>query len=179
MNTAVSSFLIRHNFVNHADVLSIAQAILDDMHRGLKSGGKDSDEDMIKTYCNPPEASAKGKSVIVIDAGGTNFRSCLVTFDENGTPSISEMEKTKMPGIEKELNKKDFFEQIAANLEHLKNKSDRIGFCFSYPMEIQQNGDGILLGFSKEVKASDTRKRIDFCAIYPNQDIGTKNVVLN
>lgn len=155
MNTAVSSFLSKHNFVNHVDVLTVAQAILDDMHKGLKSGGKDSDEDMIKTYCNPPKTSATNKSVIVIDAGGTNFRSCLVRFDENGVPSISKMEKTKMPGVEKELNRKDFFAQIAMNLEHLKNEADRIGFCFSYPMEIQKNGDGILLGFSKEVKAPE------------------------
>ena len=88
MNTAISSFLSRHNFVNHADVLSIAYAVLDDMRKGLKSGGKDSDQDMIKTYCNPPETSAKGKSVIVIDAGGTNFHSCLVSFDQNGVASI-------------------------------------------------------------------------------------------
>lgn len=155
MNSSVSSFLARHNFVNHVDVLSVAQAILDDMHIGLKTAGKESNQDMIRTFCNPPKSSAKGKSVIVIDAGGTNFRSCLVSFDENGEPSISEMEKTKMPGVEKELNRKDFFEQIANNLEHLKNKSDRIGFCFSYPMEIQKNGDGILLGFSKEVKAPE------------------------
>lgn len=153
MNKTVSSFLSRHNFVNHVDVLSVAQAILDDMSNGL--AGKKADEDMIKTFCNPPESSAKGKSVIVIDAGGTNFRSCLVTFDENGVPSISEMEKTKMPGVEKELSRKEFFEQLACNLEHLKNKSDRIGFCFSYPMTITEDGDGILLGFSKEVKAPE------------------------
>ena len=153
MNSAVSSFLSRHNFVNHVDVLSVAQAILDDMHKGLKK--EKSDQDMIRTFSNPPEKSAKGKSVIVIDAGGTNFRSCLVTFDDNGIPSISEMEKTKMPGVEKELSKKEFFEQFAVNLEHLKNKSDRIGFCFSYPMEIKENGDGVLLGFSKEVKAPE------------------------
>ena len=153
MNTTVSSFLGRHNFVNHVDVLSVAQAILDDMRKGLKK--EKADEDMIQTYCNPPETSACGKSVIVIDAGGTNFRSCLVTFDDKGNPTISEMEKTRMPGVEKELSKKDFFEQIATNLEHLKNKSDRIGFCFSYPMEIKENGDGILLGFSKEVKAPE------------------------
>ena len=153
MNKNVASFLMRHNFINHIDILSSAQGILSDMQKGLQFGN--ADEDMIKTYCNPPETSAKNKSVIVIDAGGTNFRSCLVSFDENGIPSISEMEKTKMPGVEKELNRKDFFEQIACNLEHLKNKSDRIGFCFSYPMEIQKNGDGILLGFSKEVKAPE------------------------
>jgi len=153
MNNTVSSFLSRHNFVNHVDVLSVAQAILGDMSNGL--AGKKADEDMIKTYSNPPETSVKGKTVLTIDAGGTNFRSCLVTFDENGVPSISEMEKAKMPGVEKELSRKDFFEQMALNLEHLKNKADRIGFCFSYPMEIQSNGDGILLGFSKEVKAPE------------------------
>ncbi len=153
MNNSVSSFLAKHNFVNHVDVLTVAQAILDDMKKGLKK--EKADQDMIRTFCNPPESSAKGKSVIVIDAGGTNFRSCLVTFNENGDPVISDMEKTRMPGVEKELSRKEFFEQIANNLEHLKNKADRIGFCFSYPMEIQTNGDGILLGFSKEVKAPE------------------------
>ncbi len=153
MNTTVSSFLMKHNFINHIDVLSLAQGILDDMKRGLKK--QTSDQDMIRTFCNPPEKTAKNESVIVIDAGGTNFRSCLVTFDQDGQPQISEMEKTRMPGVERELSRKEFFEQFAVNLEHLKNKADRIGFCFSYPMEIQENGDGILLGFSKEVKAPE------------------------
>ena len=153
MNTTVSSFLMKHNFVNHIDVLSLAQGILDDMRKGLKK--QPSDQDMIRTFCNPPKNTAKNQSVIVIDAGGTNFRSCLVTFDDAGNPTISDMEKTRMPGVERELSRKEFFEQFAVNLEHLKNKSDRIGFCFSYPMEIQENGDGILLGFSKEVKAPE------------------------
>ena len=153
MNTTVSSFLMKHNFVNHIDVLSLAQGILDDMRKGLRK--EPADQDMIRTFCNPPEKSAANESVIVIDAGGTNFRSCLVTFDAAGTPTISEMEKTRMPGVERELSRKEFFEQFAVNLEHLKNKADRIGFCFSYPMEIQKDGDGILLGFSKEVKAPE------------------------
>ena len=153
MNTTVSAFLMKHNFVNHIDVLSMAQGILDDMRKGLRK--EPADQDMIRTFCNPPEKSAANESVIVIDAGGTNFRSCLVTFDAVGQPQISEMEKTRMPGVERELSRKEFFEQFAVNLEHLKNKADRIGFCFSYPMEIQENGDGILLGFSKEVKAPE------------------------
>ncbi len=153
MNNQGSAFLAAHNVVNHVDVLTVAQAILFDMRKGLKKEG--ADEDMIRTFCNPPEKSAKNQSVIVIDAGGTNFRSCLVTFDDAGQAQISEMEKTRMPGVERELSRKEFFEQIATNLEHLKNKSDRIGFCFSYPMEIQEDGDGVLLGFSKEVKAPE------------------------
>lgn len=153
MNQAVSAFLSKHNFVRHLDVEVVAESILDDMNRGLT--GKKSDEDMIPTWCLPPEKSIKDKKVIVIDAGGTNFRSCLLSFDSNGEASISDLEKTKMPGIERELNKKEFFDQFAKNLEHLKNKADSIGFCFSYPMQIQKDGDGVLIGFSKEVKAPE------------------------
>lgn len=153
MNQAVSAFLSKHNFVRHVDIDTVADAILHDMNLGLR--GEAADEDMIRTWSNPPEASAAGKSVIVIDAGGTNFRSCLVTFDAQGKTDISFMEKTKMPGVDKELPRKEFFDQIAENLEHLKDKSDSIGFCFSYPMEITDDGDGILIGFSKEVKAPE------------------------
>ncbi|MEE1165851.1 MAG: hexokinase [Treponema sp.] len=153
MNKAVAGFLSRHNFPIHADVNAIALSILDDMNRGLN--GQKSDEDMIPTFSLPPEKNAAGKSVIVIDAGGTNFRSCLVTFDSEGKASISHMEKTKMPGVEKELSKKEFFDQFAKNLAHLKDKSDSIGFCFSYPMTITEDGDGVLINFSKEVKAPE------------------------
>ena len=153
MNQAVQAFFSRHNFVAHSDVLTVASSILDDMNRGLRK--EKSDEDMIQTYSLPPEEAVKSKSVIVIDAGGTNFRSCLVTFDEKGGTVISDMEKTKMPGVEKELSKTEFFDQFAENLEHLKNKASSIGFCFSYPMTITEDGDGILINFSKEVKAPE------------------------
>ena len=153
MNAKVAAFLSKHNFVNHVDVKMAAEGLLSDMRAGLK--GEKADEDMIRTFCLPPEKKAVNQSVIVIDAGGTNFRSCLVTFDAEGNASISDMEKTRMPGIERELNRKEFFDQIAENLEHLKNKANRIGFCFSYPMTITEDGDGVLLGFSKEVKAPE------------------------
>lgn len=153
MNAKVSAFLSKHNFVQHIDIDTFSQALLSDMRKGIN--GEKSDEDMIRTWTNPPEAKVKNQKVIVIDAGGTNFRSCLVTFDANGVPSISNLEKTSMPGIEKELSFKEFFDKFAENLEHLKNQADSIGFCFSYPTEIQKDGDGILLGFSKEVKAPE------------------------
>ncbi len=153
MNQKVAAFLGRHNFNHHQDINSVVEAMLFDMDEGLS--GRPSGEDMIKTYTNPPSEAAAGKSVIVIDAGGTNFRSCLVTFDSNGNPSIDFMEKTRMPGVERELSKKEFFEQVATNIEHLKDKSANIGFCFSYPVEMQEDGDGILINFSKEVKAPE------------------------
>lgn len=153
MNRAVSAFLARHNFPQHVDLSTTVDALLYDMNCGITK--QKSDEDMIRTFCLPPEKKAAGRSVIVIDAGGTNFRSCLVSFDAQGTVSIEFLEKTAMPGVEHELGRKEFFDKIAENLEHLKNKASSIGFCFSYPMTITEDGDGILIGFSKEVKAPE------------------------
>ena len=126
MNRAVSAFLAKHNFVRHVDIDSAVDALLHDMNAGLR--GQKSYQDMIRTYSNPPEQPVSGKSVIVIDAGGTNFRSCLVSFNEQGKESIDFLEKTKMPGVAKALSRSDFFDEIASNIEHLKDKADSIGF---------------------------------------------------
>ena len=155
MNKKVNAFLSKHNFPVHLNIDSVVDAVLFDMNEGLVSAGKASGQEMIRTYALPPEKRIVNESVIVIDAGGTNFRSCLVSFDESGKPSISCLEKTAMPGVARELSKKEFFNQIAENLEHLKNKSTKIGFCFSYSMTITEDGDGILNSFSKEVKAPE------------------------
>lgn len=153
MNNSAAVFLGKHNFPLNFDMNPIVDSLLFDMNEGLS--GRKAGQDMIRTFCVPPERKLSGESVIVIDAGGTNFRSCLVTFDQAGQPVIDFMEKTKMPGIERELSRKEFFEQFAENLEHLKDKSSNIGFCFSYPMTITEDGDGVLLGFSKEIKAPE------------------------
>lgn len=156
-----SAFLGRHGFSAAGyDVNTVINGLLYDMKTGLAEGNGSkvpmaAAEDMIPTWGMPPAESPKNQKVIVIDAGGTNFRSCLVTFDANGIASISELEKTSMPGIERELSKKEFFDAIANNLEHLKDKADRIGFCFSYAMKITPDGDGEVLGFSKEIKAKE------------------------
>ena len=73
MNAKVSAFLSKHNFVQHIDIDTFSQALLSDMRKGIN--GEKSDEDMIRTWTNPPEAKVKNQKVIVIDAGGTNFRS--------------------------------------------------------------------------------------------------------
>ena len=95
-----------------------------------------------------------GKKIIVIDAGGTNFRSCLIEKKSDGQLLISDFEKTVMPAIDRELSKKEFYYQIAKNIERLKNKSDTISFCFSYAMQ-RAGDDAMILRFSKEVKAPE------------------------
>lgn len=153
MTTKAASFLMRHNFPVGMDVGAAAGAILNDMRQGLS--GKKAGQDMIRTWMLPPSSRPKNERVIVIDAGGTNFRSCLVSFDDDGCAAISDFKKDKMPGVERELSKAEFFAQIADNIEHLRDKADKIGFCFSYSMKITEDGDGIPNGFSKEVKAPE------------------------
>ncbi|MBQ0166939.1 MAG: hexokinase [Treponema sp.] len=155
----VTAFLNRHGFSAAGyDINTVVEGLLYDMKESLANGIGDLDsmagaEDMIPTWGLPPKEAPKNQKIIVIDAGGTNFRSCLVTFDAAGKAEISELEKTSMPGIGKELGKDEFYDAVAANLDHLKNKADRIGFCFSYAMEITPDGDGRVLKFSKEIKA--------------------------
>lgn len=154
----VSAFLGRNKFpVGGLEINSLIDSILYDMEKGLDigygEGPMDARQPMIPTWGLPPKKTPQNTSVIVIDAGGTNFRSCLVSFDESGVPTISHLEKCSMPGIERELSKDEFFDAIAENLEHLKNLSDRIGFCFSYEINITPDGDGEVISFSKEIKA--------------------------
>lgn len=158
LKTKAAGFLSRYNFVVPENSYLISSLIAD-MQLGLDkepdgsflSGSKA----MIPASSNIPEETPKNKSAIVIDAGGTNFRSCLVSFDADGKPAISDLEKTSMPAIEREYSKEEFYDAIAANLEHLKGKADRIGFCFSYAMKITADDDGQVLNFSKEVKAPE------------------------
>lgn len=142
-------FLARHNFsLSIADQLHTR--ILSDMKKGLTTGG--AEEAMIKTGSAAVRTIKEGESVIVIDAGGTNFRSSLVTKTETGI-EISDFEKTKMPAIDRELNKHEFYKAIADNIARLKDRADKISFCFSYAMAITEDGDGKIIRFSKEVKA--------------------------
>ena len=142
-------FLERHNFsLSTADLLH--EKILSDMERGLKSGG--SEQAMIKAGSASVRTISEGENAIIIDAGGTNFRSCLVTKSPSGI-EISDFEKKSMPAIDRELSKEEFYKAIADNISRLKDKSDKISFCFSYAMNISEDGDGQIIRFSKEVKA--------------------------
>ncbi len=133
--------------------------LLEDMKNGLSakslSDPSIADEPMLVASSKIPHSLPSNSSTIVIDAGGTNFRSCLVTIKEAGQIEISHLQKTSMPATKTELSKKEFYDAIAQNLEHLKNLSTNIGFCFSYAMEITPDNDGKVLKFSKEIKAPE------------------------
>jgi len=72
-----------------------------------------------------------------------------------GKLEISNLMNAKMPGLEGEISKAEFFKTIAGYVRPNAELSDRIGFCFSYPTEILPDKDGKLLQFCKEVQAPE------------------------
>ncbi len=148
-------FLERHMISSSAvDEEKTLSFILSEMEKGLAVEDSSSLQ-MIPTYVSPDAEIVPGKSVIVMDAGGTNFRTCLVTFDENKHPVISDFRKVGMPGVKEEVSAAEFYSILADNIERLIDKSDRIGFCFSYAAKITEDHDGIPIVFSKEIKAPE------------------------
>ncbi|NLC69378.1 MAG: hexokinase [Clostridiaceae bacterium] len=140
------------------DIKKEYKAFLEDMHNGL--AGKKSSLYMLPTFLQMKDDIPSDDPVIVMDAGGTNFRTAVVYFDENKKPIISDFSKYPMPGVEKELNRKQFLQTIVEYLKPVLNKSNRIGFCFSYPVDMLPSGDGILIRFNKEVKVEGMNGRL-------------------
>ncbi len=133
---------------DQTDIHAATEEFLSELEKGLD--GEDSSLKMIPTYISAYGTPPEKIPVIAIDAGGTNLRISLVTF-ENGKPIITRMEVNPIPGSLHEISADEFFSEIADKILPLTEVSDRIGFCFSYPAEIFPDRDGMILRLSKGV----------------------------
>jgi hexokinase len=158
----LADFARHHGFhYDMIDPVQLTRDIATDMDRGLR--GESSSLPMIPTYISPENRPPAGKTVIALDAGGTNLRAARVRFDESGKAIAEGTQKAPMPGTKGRLSAAQFFDAIADAAEPLLADQGLaeggtvrgIGFCFSYPMEITKEADGILMAFSKEVDAPE------------------------
>ncbi len=127
------------------------EVFVKDMEAGL-SGAAPSTLAMLTTYVSPDAPIPVNEPVIVLDGGGTNFRVALVRFDKARKPVFEHFETHPMPGTQGALDKEEFFEMMAAHIAPIAPQSRKIGFCFSFPVEMQPNKDGRILQFNKEVQ---------------------------
>jgi hexokinase len=150
----VAKFLREYNMY-HADIdmEKTCRTFLQEMDRGL--AGRKSSLAMLPTYLDIERKIPRNKPVIVMDAGGTNFRVATVAFAPGGTASVEDFRVYPMPGIKKEVGKEEFFGTMAGYVEDVLDESRNVGFCFSYPIEMFPNKDGRALYFSKEIKAPE------------------------
>lgn len=153
---------------------------LEEMEKGL--AGKVSSLKMIPTYLTAGQHVPVGKKILVLDAGGTNFRVASVYFDEKGQAVTERFERHPMPGIDAELGKEAFFAQIAAYVEPFLEEAGAISFCFSYPTEIQHDRDGRLIAFTKEIKAPEVEGELigkNLLSAFPPEHRDKEILILN
>jgi hexokinase len=161
---------LKDNGMYHEDIDmdTCCDIFIQEMQTGL--AGKKSSLAMIPTYIEVGKDVPVGKPVIVLDAGGTNFRVATVYFGmplriptqdgAAGDPRqpqagavIKNFAQKPMPGLDREVTKEEFFATIVGYMTDVVDVSSNIGFCFSYPTEILPSKDGRLIRFCKEVKA--------------------------
>ncbi|MDR2149221.1 MAG: hexokinase [Spirochaetaceae bacterium] len=154
---ALIDFAHYHGF--HYDICNphaLVQDIASAMQRGLC--GQSSSLAMLPSYLTPVQTVPTGKTVIALDAGGTNFRAALVHFDTEGKAIPEQTKRVSMPGTQGQVTAEEFFDRFAALTAPLLEQCPSvcgIGFCFSYPTRIDKDADGTVLSFSKEVDAPE------------------------
>lgn len=146
----VNEFLKKYGMDHESiDMEKNCKIFMEEMDKGLE--GKKGSLEMIPTYITMSSEIPAQEPVIVMDAGGTNFRVAVVYFDHDKKPVIEDFKNYPMPGTHGEITKEEFFDKVVEYLKPVINKSNKIGFCFSYPTEILPNKDGRLIRFCKEV----------------------------
>ena len=154
----VELFLDKNDIsLNSYNVDEDIKSFISEMQLGLDSG---SSIPMLPTYVEDEKAVPHGEKVLVLDAGGTNLRTAIVSFSESREAVISKFKKRGMPGVEKEISREDFFDTIAEFIMDLATDVEKIGFCFSYPMVKTAEKDGRLIKFSKEIKAPEVEGQL-------------------
>jgi len=150
----VKSFLKSYDMdCESIDMEQSCKTFIEEMEKGLE--GRESSLKMLPTYITMDGEIPLEEPVIVMDAGGTNFRVAVIRFDKDKKPIMEDYKLYPMPGTQGEISKEEFFTTMAGYIKPVLDKSRKIGFCFSYATEILPNKDGRLLQFSKEVRVKD------------------------
>ena len=151
---AALDFLERHGMSpSRIDPSQWAPIMRENMERGL--AGDPSALPMIPTYLKMEGEVPKNCSAVVIDAGGTNFRSALACFGEDGFQTQA-LSKCAMPGVARPAKWEEFISFVADRVQPLTDRAGSIGFCFSYSADITPEIDGKVIRIDKEVVINDS-----------------------
>ena len=144
-------FLNDNGFVLAEDIdrQSLIAAFIDEMEKGLK--GAPSSLMMVPTYVGIDGKVPPGATAAVLDAGGTNFRSGIVSIP----PAVAEKRNRPMPGTKGEVDEETFYAAFADEARRLKPlaSTKKIGWCFSYPAEATRTLDAKLVRWTKNIQA--------------------------
>ena len=144
-------FLKDNGFTLAADIdrQALIAEFLSEMEKGLK--GEKSSLAMIPTYVGVNGKIPEGAKAAVLDAGGTNFRSGIVSIP----PAISEKRNQPMPGTKGEVDNDAFYAAFAEEIKRVLPlaSAGKIGFCFSYNCDATPDLDAKLNCWTKGIRA--------------------------
>ena len=144
-------FLKENNLplAHEIDRAGLIAAFLSEMEKGL--AGEESSLRMIPTFVGVNGKIPQGSKAAVLDAGGTNFRSAVVSIP----PCLEDKVNQPMPGTKGEVDNETFYAAFADEAKRVLPKATvkKLGFCFSYPAEATPDLDAKLLSWTKGICA--------------------------
>ena len=159
MKTTPERFLRRHDmFYEQMPFDELVRLYREEMAAGL--AGRGSTLYMLPSYIRSDAEPLRNKSVLVLDAGGTNLRAGRVHFDDQGRPVTELLKKRRMPGaLGGEIDADEMFRQMAAFALEAAEGCDRACISFSYPCRNHPDGDGEILALCKELHVTGAEGR--------------------
>ena len=144
-------FLEVNNFTvaEKIDRQAMIATFLSEMEKGLK--GEPSSLRMIPTYVGVKGKIPQGAKAAVLDAGGTNFRSAVVSIP----PTIEDKMNQPMPGAKSDVTEDEFYGAFAEELKRVAPKATvkKYGWCFSYNCDATPELDAKLNCWTKGIRA--------------------------
>ena len=146
-------FLEENGFVvaEKIDRQGMISTFMSEMEKGLK--GEASSLRMIPTYVGVDGKIPQGAKAAVLDAGGTNFRSAIVSIP----PKIEDKKNQPMPGAKSDVSEDDFYAAFATELKRVAPKATvkKYGWCFSYNCDATPELDAKLNCWTKGIRAPE------------------------
>ncbi len=144
-------FLAANGFetADRIDRQAMISAFVSEMEKGLR--GEPSSLRMIPAYVGVNGKVPEGAKAAVLDAGGTNFRSAVVSIP----PRVEDRMNQSMPGAKAPVTGDEFYAAFANELRRVAPKATvkKFGWCFSYNADITPALDARLNCWTKGIQA--------------------------
>ncbi len=155
--SAAEQFLRRHHMcADQIDMEAELQKLLTEMDQ-VRAGILDRNGNrvkMIPSYIGSFRTPVRPTPVTVIDIGGTNVRSAVVTLGPEGILRMERFLSFLTPGVQEETDTAGFFREIAQKVR-ANLCTDHIGICFSLATIPQRDKDAVMCAGGKQIRIKD------------------------
>ncbi len=132
----------------------IRRTLAERISQGMASEGQQ--VACLPAFLAPPHPSLRGRA-LVVDAGGTNVRAALVDILGEARSQVlaGPLSGTLPDGRQAPTTCEVFFAYQAELLHQLQADLDLpLGYCFSYPAQVEPDGDARLLRWTKGIRVT-------------------------